>query len=235
MREVNGAVRQVEEERLVLAGVDELHRRRCVALDDALLLVLPHGRDDRLIFDKRERWLTRAGEAGLGVASGTAGLWFGKFVAEVALRSVLAGPHVVRVRDAEVVIETTAARQEFRLIAEVPFSDARRRVAGLLQQLRHRALGGTQADRGAGKEHVRNRQHALGIGARHQRRARRRAHRRGVETRELAPFPRHAVEVRRAVELRPKRPDVRIAQVVDVDDDEVGPVCRGRGAGKQAE
>ncbi len=69
---------------------------------------------------------------------------------------------------------------------------------------------------------------ALGITAGHQRRARRRADRGGVEAGQLASLGRHAIEVRRAIELGAERPDVRIAEVVDVDDDEIRTGFGGR-------
>src|SRR5262249_31187704 len=43
----------------------------------------------------------------------------------------------------------------------------------------------------------------------------------GVEAGELPAFFGHRVEVRRAVNFRAERPDVSIAEVVDIDDDEV--------------
>ena len=97
-----------------------------------------------------------------------------------------------------------------------------RRVACALQQLGDRVLfGGIQPDRVAGKQHLRHGQHALRITAGHQRRARRRTNRRRVKARQLHPFVRHAIEVRRAIQLRPERPDVGVTEIVDVDDDEV--------------
>ena len=58
--------------------------------------------------------------------------------------------------------------------------------------------------------------------------------RRDVETSELAAFRRHPVEVRGAMECRPERPDVRIAQIVDEDHDEVR-LLRGSGEAGHAE
>ena len=80
---------------------------------------------------------------------------------------------------------------------------------------------------------------ALGITAGHQRRTRRRADAaRHIKAGELAPLRRHAVEVGRAMFLRAKRPDVRIAQVVAENNDEVGPIllrrpCQGQSQTKQ--
>ena len=64
--------------------------------------------------------------------------------------------------------------------------------------------------------------HARAVAAGEQLRPRHRADRRGVEAGELHPLARHAVEVRRLLLRRAKRPDVAVAEVVDEDDDEVG-------------
>ena len=112
----------------------------------------------------------------------------GKRFAEVALHAVLGRAHVVRVGQAEVQIEALPVGQELRLVAQVPFADDGRGVAGGLQHFGHGDFLRGQADVAAGKQHVGNRQRALGIAAGHQRRARRRADRRGVERGELAAF-----------------------------------------------
>ena len=46
--------------------------------------------------------------------------------------------HVVAVRQAKVIIEALPCGQEFGLIAEMPFTDAGGRVAGLFQGLGNR-------------------------------------------------------------------------------------------------
>ena len=127
-------------------------------------------------------------------------------------------------------VEAVPRGQELGLVAQVPLADAHRGVALLLEQLGHRLLLGADADGADREEHVGQR-HPLGVAAGHHLCPRRRADRRGVEAGQLHPFGRHAVQARRAVELRAERPDVAVAHVVDEDHDEIG---RGDAAGGSA-
>ena len=79
-----------------------------------------------------------------------------------------------------------------------------------------------------------NRQDALRVASGHERCARWRADRGRVEAAEPPTFPGHAVEFRRAVPGRSKGSDVRVAEVVDVHDDEVraGWECRCGGGSR---
>jgi hypothetical protein len=81
-----------------------------------------------------------------------------------------------------------------------------------------------------GKEDVRDRQRALRVAAGHERGARRRAHRCGVVAGELHALLRHAIEMRRGI-VGTERTDVRVAEIIDVDDDEVR-FARGGGVSR---
>ena len=71
--------------------------------------------------------------------------------------------HVGRIRQPEKRIEALAPWQERRLIAQVPFADARGRVACILQHFRDRTLGGIQSHGSRRKQHMVDGQGAFGI------------------------------------------------------------------------
>ena len=127
-------------------------------------------------------------------------------------------------------IETVPGRQKIGLVAEMPFADGHRGIALPFQQLGDRMLFRTNADRAGRTDHVGQRD-ALGVAAGHHLRPRRRADGRGVEAGEFHAFPGHAVQVRRAIQLRAERPDVAVAHVVDENHDEVRFGRFGRTAG----
>lgn len=121
--------------------------------------------------------------------------------------------HVVRVRQPEVVVEAMSGRQKLRLVSEMPFADAHRRVVLRLQQLGDGVLRRVEAVGITGITAALV--YTLRVAAGHHLRPRGHAHRRSIERGQLHPLPPHAVELRRAVLRRAKRPDVRVAQVVN--------------------
>ena len=61
-------------------------------------------------------------------------------------------------------VEAAPRRQKLRLVADVPFADAQRRIALRFEQTGDGVFVGAQADRTGRKDHLRQR-HALGIAA----------------------------------------------------------------------
>ena len=133
----------------------------------------------------------------------------------------LAWTHVMRIWNAEVAVEALPRGQKLRLVADVPFADAHRGVVAFLQPLGDGELRRVQPVRLTGEINPRHR-HARAVAAGEQLRARHRADGGGVEAGELHPLAGHAVEIWRVLLRGAERPDVRVAEVVDEDDDEVG-------------
>ena len=181
------------------------------------------------------------GDGALGVPGGEPALVLGRdlgvddrFPLDQGERRVGAGlrlgvvrPHVVRVGEAEVLIEAVMHREEARMMAEVPLARHPGRVALLLQHLGERglpvrdAVPGLRAERPVDAD-------AVGIAAGQERRPRGRADRLGdVEVGEPPPLAREPVEVRRGEPGGTIAADVGISQVVGEDDDDVRrPRCR---------
>jgi hypothetical protein len=107
-RHVRHVVQQVQEERPVLILADELHRP--LGVPRRKLRLVGVGFDDVLAVNQRQRRIRSGG-------------W-------------MIGPHVVRVRQAEVAVEAMPRRQEPRVVAQVPLAKNRGRVAALSQNLR---------------------------------------------------------------------------------------------------
>ena len=139
------------------------------------------------------------------------------------------GPHVVGVRQAEVVVEAVPGRQEFRAIAQVPLAVDGGGVVAALEDLGDQGLVGVDADLGARPECSQDTD-AVRVAAGQQRGPRGRADGLGdVEVGEDAALFGHAVEVGRGVALCAKGADVGVAQVVGEDDDDVGRTHDGGG------
>jgi hypothetical protein len=139
---------------------------------------------------------------------------------KVPVRRVLR-PHVVRVRQAEVVVESVPGRQELRVVAQVPLTVDRGRVAPALEQLGEGRLG--RADAGARPRPERAEDaDAIRVAAGQQRGAGSGADRlRRVELGQPDPFPRQPVQVRRRDPPRPEAAEVRVAQVIGENQDDV--------------
>ena len=211
---------QVEEEGPVLGFAEEFHRAVGAIAGDRELAVGFHAADDLVVFHQGQRRLAVASEAGV-VAWGRGGLGRrGQRLAGVALGAIGGRAHVVRVGDAVEGVEALPGGEKFRLVAEVPLADAGGGVAGFLEDFGEGHFVRVQAERGGGEEHVGKRERAFRVAAGQQRGARGRADRGGVVAGQLAAFLGHPVEVRGAV-VGTEWADVRVAEVVDVDDDEV--------------
>ena len=150
-------------------------------------------------------------------------------VAEPVEHAVLVVREVIQLADhrAVLVVEAALLRPILLVgVAEMPFADDRRLVAGFLEALRHEPLGGVEAVGGAGRNDDRLQAVAEGIAAGHQRRARGRAHRLHVELRELRAARGQRVDVRRLDVRAAVEPDILPAEIVRHDVDDVGLVIR---------
>ena len=204
-RHMRHVVREVEEEGLLAIRRDELHRALRVFRGEPPLIrhQFHHVRPR----EQGQRRIIRA--------------------ARRMLR-----PHVVRVRQAEVIIEPVRGREELRRTAQMPFPVNRRGVTALLQHPRQRHLVCVQSDLRVRTQRAED-AHAIRITPRQQRRARRRAHRlRDVEIREANPALRQPVDVRRLVALRSEATHIRVGEIIAEDDDHIRQ-ARGGGGGEQ--
>jgi hypothetical protein len=157
------AVREVEKEGLVLVFLDELHAA-CGVVGGEMCLIFGGDLfiDDAVVFDHGELRIS------------------------AFLRLRVVRPHVVRVRDAVVFIETVLHRQKLGQGTEMPFADGGGGVAFLLHELGDGHFSGVDAVFGRGTEGAVDAD-AVRIAASKQSRARGAAHRLGdVEVRELA-------------------------------------------------
>jgi hypothetical protein len=131
------------------------------------------------------------------------------------------GPHVVRIGQAEVFVEAVVRRQELRQVAKVPFAITGGRVTERLDHLGDGHFAIADANLGLRAEHIRQAD-PLRVTARHQGRPRRRTHGGGgVEVGEARPLGRHAVDVGRLIPFGPETADIRVAHIVDEDNDEI--------------
>ena len=146
----------------------------------------------------------------------------------------VARPHVVRVGEAEVVVEAVARREKRRQVPEVPLAVDRGRVAAALQHLGERRLAFGDADLRSGEERSQDAD-AVRVGAGEQRRARGRADGlRDVEVGEAHALGGQPVDVRRSDARRAVDADVAVPEVVRVDEDDVRRARRVRlGAGSR--
>ena len=135
--------------------------------------------------------------------------------------------HVVGIWDAEEVIEALVIRHQFVLcMAEVPFADARRRVAPFLEQFSDGS--GRRGQPVFGKRHDDAFVHAksLRIGSRQQRGTRRSTDRSGdIEVGQSQSLRRHPVQVRGLELLCAVTAGVGIPLIIGEDDDDVWPLA----------
>src|SRR5690606_27565635 len=125
--------------------------------------------------------------------------------------------HVVRVRDAEVAVETLPRGEELGTMAEVPLPDARGGVAALPERLGDRPLlGGEPAFRIGKEDSPAVAAHAVSHGKAPGEKggATRSANGRGrIELGEPHAFACHAVEMRRADRRMPVGGEIAVAEV----------------------
>ena len=126
-RRVNGGVRKIKEERMILLLANKFHSFIGVTLGEFGLILGRDLFDDFVVAHQRE--------------------WRAFSFSELAVFL----PHVIRVREAEVMIEPVARGEKIRVIAEMPLADDRRRVALLLEQFGDGVFLG--ADPGAAHRH----------------------------------------------------------------------------------
>ncbi len=203
-RDVGHGVWHVEKEWFALVAADELLRLLGVAFDDRVLI---HRAFDHFGVAK-QRDVPRGDVA---FDPGTIQ------VAVLALHAV----HVVGVGDAEVAVEAVVGRQEFRQVADVPFTHGRSGIALGLENLSNGGLLGVQADVVAWKQNAGD-AHSRWVAAGHQPGAGRRANRsKRIKVGELHSFLGHVVQVRGLDGFRTEDTDVLVALVVHENEDEV--------------
>ena len=206
-------MRHVKEERPLLVFLDERHRALGVLRGELFLILAGDlGIDDRVAVDQRQMRPTLE-----------------PLLHRQMHHARMVRPHVVGVRQAKIIIEAVLQRQKFFVMSEVPLAVARCGVAPLFAQFRERRFVRVNAMPRLRPERAED-AHAHVVAAGEQSRPRRAAHGLGhIKIRELPSLLRHAIEVRRGVSLRAKRPDVRVAHVINENDDDVGRWLAGFG------
>ena len=128
--------------------------------------------------------------------------------------------HVVGVGDAEVAVEPMPRGQKLGLIAQMPFAHTHGGIAQLAEILGHGVFLGVQAIPTGGEKHAWH-THARRVATGQQLRPRCGTNRRGIKARELTPFFRHTIQMRRAVELGAERANIPVAHVVDENQNQI--------------
>ena len=180
-------------------------------VDEEVLLAVPLDEVDRAV----------------GVEAGQLGLIRVELDHLIALdqrdRLPLRRPHIVAVRQAEVLVEAVSQWQVFLGAAQVPLAEDRRGVAPLLETLGDRDLVRVNAARRLRPQHPRETR-ALRHPPRQQSVTAGRTRRRGrIELRKARPLRRHLIQPRRLDGRVPKAGQVSPAQVVAEDHNEVRP------------
>ena len=134
-RNVRHGVGEIEEEGPVPISVDEVDGPLRVPHREPILIrQLVHRLDRFIPLDQRQRRIS----------------------AQASLRHrdpvEIDGPHVVRVRQPEVLVETVLQGQKLREVAEMPLPDRRRGIAERLQELRDRDLVGVEPHLGGRRQ-----------------------------------------------------------------------------------
>ena len=198
MRQVDVHVREVQKEGLVLVVAHEPHAFFHVAFGDPALVGLRL--NDVFISQQGQRWV---------------------FIV------FFLPAHVIAVRNAVIAVESVARGQKCSLIAAVPFADNFGGVSLGFEEFGDGDFTGIESDALTGKEHPapieRAKANARGIATGEHGPARRRTHRRRhVKVGESHAFFGHFVECRRFVDARPITAEVPIAEVVAVDQNDIG-------------
>ena len=138
--------------------------------------------------------------------------------------------HVVGVGDPEILVKALGPRQHLREMAEVPLSEAGRRIAQAPEMVGDRVLIRMEPDLRRGVEHLPLHAHPLGIAAGQEGRPGGSADRGGDhEVRELPSLAGQPVEVGRADRFGAVAAQVAVAEVVGEDQEHVGRRCLGGG------
>ena len=154
--------------------------------------------------------------------------WKPRFLARRVGRSVhvlgMLGPHVVGIGQPKILVEAVLERQEFGMVSQVPLAEDGRRVSLLSAEFSQGHFVGVNAHFGGRSECAGNADPSV-IAAGHQTGSRRRADgRRDDEVGETHSIAGHLIEMRCRIVLRAERTNVRVAHVVNEDDDDVGGV-----------
>ncbi len=197
-RDMDHAVRQVQQEGPIPVSLDEIHGALGV-LGREQSLVFPRdlGIDDLVALDQ--------GQIGKPIPGG----------------GVL-GPHVIGIGEAVVLVEAILQRQELGMVAQMPFPEAGRGITLASTQFPEGDFLLVDADVGTGSQSARQAESAM-IAAGHQGRPGCRAHRRrNLEVRESHALCRHAVQIGCRVTLGAEGADVGIPHVVNENQNDVG-------------
>ena len=206
-------MRHVEEEWVVLVLLDERHGALGVLCGELFLFFAGHlCVDDVVLVDERQ--VRPAVEA---------------LLHRQVQHARMVRPHVVRIWQTEVVVEPVLHRKKLFVMAKVPFTVDRSGVVPLFTDLGERHFAGVDAVSGSGAESTKNTNSHV-VAASEQPRPRGAANGLGyIKVRELAPLLGHAVEVGRWICLGPERANVRIAHVVDENDNNIRGLLVGGG------
>ena len=133
------------------------------------------------------------------------------------LRRRMLRPHVIRVRQTQIIVEAVASRQELGVMPEVPFAIDRGRVPARLEYLGDRHFVGVNAvSRRRSQCSVNS--HSVRIAPGQQRSPRRRADGLSdIETGEPPPLGSHPIQIRRVLMRRTKTVQVRVTEVIRKD------------------
>ena len=202
-RDVRHRMGEVEEERPAIVGrggpLDERDGALGVARRERRLILGRHvGIDDAIPLDERQRRK------------------------RPRLRLRVVRPHVVGIRQPEVLVEAVPRGQERGMMAEVPLADRRRAVAAVAKEFGERRLGGGETVPTRRTERARDAD-AVGIAAGEQGGTRRRADGlRDVEVGEPHALPSEPIDVRRGRRGAAITARIAVAHVVGEDHDHVG-------------
>ena len=124
-------MRQVNEERFVLVGFDEIDRLLGIAASNRSLV--DRHFDDFLVLEQRR---FPFGQRRLGIFPENVHALPSALRFSLVVRMV----HVVRVRNTQVSVETVRSGKHFRMVAEMPFAETGRGVALGLQVIGQRVF-----------------------------------------------------------------------------------------------
>src|SRR5579863_4806995 len=133
-------------------------------------------------------------------------------------------PHVVRIREPQILVEPVPRREKMRMMSQVPLAEDGGGVPLRFAQLPERRFVVVNSVAVFGAERADDSQ-AVRIAPGEESGPRRRTDRLGdVEISEANSFAGHPVEIRRGEAPGPVTTDVSVALVIGEDDDHVGPI-----------
>ncbi len=223
-RKMHMHVREIQEEGPMGVLSDELDRTLDVAPGQHRLVGLCL--DDLTVVHERERWVGDHRWQRVPGGDQLGPVFFDE-------TRPLLDSHVVAVWQSEPPIEAVVGGEKLGLIAAVPFADDLGCVPRVLQDRRNGVLRRGKATCAAGKQDVESVEVVEPdpgrVRAGEQRTPRRRADRRPhVEREQSSALGRELIDSRRVVHLRAVAAEVAVAEIVAVDEHDVGPAGHGR-------